>query len=133
MASVNVDNSAPATSFNNLLDYFRVPSVSLSRGVYVESRCCEHSVFIHIQASRVSFVGHTAHCGTESEHQVLNGRHIVFISLRECWYYLVLSSNIHVKGDKMTRENNPVRLAFNSWCLLSVPRCTAAFREKRKA
>ena len=33
-----------------------------------------------IQASRVSFVGHTAHfCATESEHQVLNGSRI-FIS-----------------------------------------------------
>ena len=34
-----------------------------------------------MQASRVSvsFVGHTAHCGTESEHQVLNSSHI-FIS-----------------------------------------------------
>ena len=89
--------------------------------------------FHSYKASRVSFVGHTAHCGTESEHQVLNGSHIVFISLREYWYYLLLSSNIHVKGDKVTRENNPLRLAFNSWCLLSVPRCTAAYREKRRA
>ena len=67
-----------------------------------------------IQASRVSvsFVGHTAHCGTESEHQVLIGSHI-FISFREYWYYLVLSSNIHVKREMM-RENNPVRLTFDS-------------------
>ena len=26
--------------------------------------------------SFISFVGHTAHCGTESEHQVLSGSHI---------------------------------------------------------
>ena len=83
-----------------------------------------------MQASRVSasFVWHKAHCGTESEHQVLNGSHI-FISLHEYWYYLVLRSNIHVKGDKMKRENNPVRLTFNSWCSLSVPQCAAAYRE----
>ena len=54
-----------------------------------------------MQASRlsVSFVGHTAHCGTESEYLVLNGSHI-FISLREYWCYLVLSPNIHVKEDE---------------------------------
>lgn len=46
---------------------------------------------VTIPALRVSasFVGHTAHCGTESAQQVLNGSHI-FISLREHWYYLVL-------------------------------------------
>ena len=61
--------------------------------------------WLPIEASKVSvsFVGHTAHCGTESEHQVLNGSHI-FISLREYWYYLVLCSNIHVKGDTMMRK-----------------------------
>ena len=81
-----------------------------------------------MQASRVSFVGHTAHCGTDSEHQVSNGSHL-FISLREYWYYLVLSSNIHVKGDKIMRENNPVWLMFDSWCSLSVRQCAAAYRE----
>ena len=30
--------------------------------------------------------------------------------LREYCYYLMLSSNIRVKGDKMKRENNPIRL-----------------------
>ena len=81
-----------------------------------------------IQASRVSvsFVGHTAHCGTESEHQVLIGSHI-FISFREYWHYLVLSSNIHVKREKMMRENNPVRLTFDSWCSLSVPQCATTY------
>ena len=41
-------------------------------------------VIFSTQASRasVSFVGHTVHCGTESEHPVFNGSHI-FISLRE--------------------------------------------------
>ena len=81
------------------------------------------------QASKVSisFVGHTAHCGTESEHQALNGSHI-FKSLSEYWNYLVLSSNNHVKGVKMKRENNPVRLPFGSWCVFSVLQCAPAYR-----
>ena len=57
-------------------------------------------IMIIMQASRisVSFGGHTAHCGTESEHQVLDGSNI-FISLHKYWYYLVLRSNIYVKGE----------------------------------
>ena len=51
----------------------------------------------------------------QSEYEVLNGSHI-FISLCEYWYYLVLSSNIHVKGDKMKSNKNPVRLTFDSLC-----------------
>ena len=31
-------------------------------------------------------------------------------ALRKYCYYLVLSSNIRVKGDRMRRENNPMRL-----------------------
>ena len=87
-------------------------------------------IIIIMQASRisVSFGGHTAHCGTESEHQVLDGSNI-FISLRKYWYYLVLHSNIYVKGAKMKKENNLVWLTFNSWCSLSVPQCTSAYRE----
>ena len=50
-------------------------------------------------------------------------------SLREHWYYLVLSSNIRVKGDKMKRENNPRRLPLETWCSLSVPQCAASNRE----
>ena len=44
---------------------------------------------MHVQASivSVSSVRHTAHCGTESEHQAFNGSHI-FIYLRKYWYYL---------------------------------------------
>ena len=49
--------------------------------------------------------------------------------LHEYWYYLVLRSNIHVKGDKMKRGNNPIRLPFDSWCSLSVPQCAATYRE----
>ena len=41
----------------------------------------------------------------------LNGR-LIFISLREYWYYLVLSSDIHVKGDKMKRDNNTMKAAI---------------------
>jgi len=97
---------------------------------------CHRTVAIQTSRVSVSFVGHTAHCETESEHQVLNGSHI-FISLCEYWSYLVLSSNIHVKGDKMTSQNNPISWQFstvgahflshsallltgknwNSWCL----------------
>ena len=39
---------------------------------------------------------------------------------------LVLSSNIRLKGDKMRRENNPIRLPLETWCSLSVPQCTAS-------
>ena len=42
---------------------------------------------------------------------------------------MILSSNIHVKGDKMKKEDNLVRLTFDSWCSLSVPHCTAVYRE----
>ena len=50
---------------------------------------------------------YAVHLGTESEHQVL-----VAISLSpSCEYcYLALSSNLRVKGEKMKRENNPMRL-----------------------
>ena len=41
----------------------------------------------------------------------LNGR-LIFISLREYWYYLALSSDIHVKGDKMKRDNNTMKAAI---------------------
>lgn len=56
------------------------------------------------------------------------------ISLSPLWeilllLILVLSSNIYVKGDKMMRENNLVRLTFDSWCSLSGPQCAAAYRE----
>ena len=60
--------------------------------------------------------------------QKVNGSHI-FISLREYWYYLVLSSDIHIEGGKIMRENNPVRLPFDSWYSLCVPQCAAAWRE----
>ena len=62
------------------------------------------------------------HCGTESEHQVLSD----MSPLREYCYYLVLSSNIRVKGDKMKRENNPIRLPLETWCSLFVPQCAAS-------
>ena len=48
--------------------------------------------------------------------------------LREHRYYLVLSSNIRVKGDKMKRENNPIRLPLETWCSLSVPQCAESNR-----
>ena len=48
--------------------------------------------------------------------------------LREHWYYSVLSSNIRVKGDKIKRENKPIRLPLETWCSLSVPQCTASNR-----
>jgi len=40
-----------------------------------------------------------------------------------------ISSNVYVKGDKMMRENNPVRLTFDSCCSFSGPQCAAAYRE----
>ena len=46
--------------------------------------------------------------------------------LREYCYYLVQSSKIRVKGDKMKKENNPIRLPFETWCSLSVPQCVAS-------
>ena len=46
--------------------------------------------------------------------------------LREYCYYLVRSSNIRVKGDKMKRENNLIRLPLETWCSLSVPQCAAS-------
>ena len=88
---------------------------------------CHRTVAIQTSRVSVSFVGHTAHCETESEHQVLNGN--LFISICKYCYYSVLSSNIHEKGDKLKREINPLRLPFNSWCSLSVYQCAAANRE----
>ena len=35
---------------------------------------------------------------------------ISLLTLREYCYYLVLNSNIREKGEKMKRENNPIRL-----------------------
>ena len=79
------------------------------------------------QASRVQFaLWYAAHLGTESEHQVLNGGHI-FLSLREYLYYLVLSSNLHVKWDKMKRENNPIRLPLETWSSLIVRQCACLY------
>ena len=46
--------------------------------------------------------------------------------LREHCYYLVLSSNVLVKGDKVNRENNLIRLPLETWCSLSVPKCIAS-------
>ena len=46
--------------------------------------------------------------------------------LREYCYYLVLSSNIRVKGYKMERENNPIRLPLETWCSLTVLQCAAS-------
>ena len=37
-------------------------------------------------------------------------------SLREYCYYLVLSSNIHVKEDKMKREYNMIRVPLETLC-----------------
>ena len=50
--------------------------------------------------------------------------------LREYCYYLVWSSNIRVKGDKMKRENNPIRLPLETWWSLSVPQCAASNKGK---
>ena len=49
--------------------------------------------------------------------------------LREYCYYLVLSSNIRVKGYKMKRENNPISLSLETWCSLSVPQCAGSNKE----
>ena len=46
--------------------------------------------------------------------------------LHEYCYYLVLSSNVLVKGDKMNQENNPIRLPFETLCSPSVPQCVAS-------
>ena len=46
--------------------------------------------------------------------------------LREYCYYLVRSSNIRVKGDKIKMENIPIRLPLETWCSLSVPQCAAS-------
>ena len=53
--------------------------------------------------------------------------------LREQRYYLVLGSNICVKGDKMKRENNPIRQPLETWCSLSVPQCTASNKGNRNS
>ena len=45
---------------------------------------------------------------------------------REYCYYLVLSSNTRLKGDKMKRENNATRLPLKTWCSLSAPQCAAS-------
>jgi len=81
-----------------------------------------------IQASRVSVscVVHRRHLGTESEHPKSWIAAISLSPWRELWYYLAPSSNIWVKGDKMRRENNPIRLPLETWCSLSVPKCTAS-------
>ena len=46
--------------------------------------------------------------------------------LCEYCYYLLLSSNIRVKGKKMKRENNPIRPPLQTWCSLTVPQCAAS-------
>ena len=46
--------------------------------------------------------------------------------LPEYCYYLLGSSNIRVKGDKMKRENSPIRLPLETWCSLSIPQCAAS-------
>ena len=54
---------------------------------------------------------YAGHLVTESEHQILNGSH-TFVSITWILFgqkYLV-SSNICVKGYKIRRENNPIRL-----------------------
>ena len=48
--------------------------------------------------------------------------------LREYCYYLIVGSNIRVKGDKMKRENNPIKLLLEAWCSLSVPQCAASHK-----
>ena len=50
-------------------------------------------------------------------------------ALREYCYYLVLSSNTRVKGDRMRRENNPMAAIRGTWCSLSVPQCAASKKE----
>ena len=85
----------------------------------LQSLCCFKSEKLFsirtIQASRVSvsFVVRKASGDKVSEHQVLNGSHIfVFFT----WILLLfgqkylLSTNICVKGYKLRRENNPIRL-----------------------
>ena len=46
--------------------------------------------------------------------------------LREYCYNLVLSCNIRVKGDKIKREYNPVRLPLETWYSLTVPQCATS-------
>ena len=51
------------------------------------------------------------------------------ISLSPLWEYcynLVLSCNIRVKGDKIKREYNPVRLPLETWYSLTVPQCATS-------
>ena len=52
--------------------------------------------------------------------------YLCLLLIRECCHYLVLSSNIRAKGDKMKRKNNPIRLPFEIWCSLAVPQCAAS-------
>ena len=44
---------------------------------------------------------------------------------------VLFGSKFHysLKGEKMMRENKPLRLTFDSWCSLSLPQCAAAYRE----
>ena len=80
-----------------------------------------------IQASRVSvsFVGHCA-LWDRKWAPSLEWQPLSLSPLREYCYYLVRSSNIRVKGDKMKRENDPIRLPLETWCSLSVPQCAAS-------
>ena len=65
------------------------------------------------------------HCGTESEHQVLNDSHI-FVSFTRISLLFGTKFQYSCKGDKMKRENNPIRLPLETWCSLSVPQCAAS-------
>ena len=76
----------------------------------------DNEIILSIQASRasVSCVVRRRHLGTENEHPKSWMAAVCLSPLREHWYYLLLSSNIRVKGDKMKRENNPIRLPLDT-------------------
>ena len=59
----------------------------------------------------------------------------VMSSLPLCkyWYYLILSSNIHVKWYKRKRGNSPIRLPLEGRHSLTVSQFAAAYRENWKS
>ena len=67
----------------------------------------------------------TVHCGTESEHQVLNDSHI-FVSSTGILLLFGTKFQYSCKRRQDEEGNNPIRLPLETWCSLSVPQCTAS-------
>ena len=78
-------------------------------------RSCRFRHHLSIQASRVSLSFVTQHILGQKVSTKSWMATISLSPLCEYCYYLVLSSNICVKGDKMKRGNNPIRLLLETY------------------